>query len=127
MPCTVCNETGFIEENCPECEGNPDQIGGTGCSTCGGDGYIELPCKECDVDIYDILDNHYEDNECPECPKCGNDLIFVSVSDGEYSPDRLVATNWLCEDCNLYFKTTSPIDQLSDGIVDEALWGNFCQ
>jgi DnaJ-class molecular chaperone len=38
----------FIGEVCPECEGNPDEIGGTGYSTCGNDRYIETKCTTCD-------------------------------------------------------------------------------
>lgn len=47
IPCPVCNDKGFIKQVCPECEGNPDEIGDTGCSTCEGDNYIMVQCEKC--------------------------------------------------------------------------------
>lgn len=48
MDCTECDGSGVIEEPCPECHGNPDELGDMGCPRCGGDGWVEEDCLECD-------------------------------------------------------------------------------
>ena len=48
MECSDCDGAGVIHRRCPECDGKPCEIGGTGCSTCGGDGAIEPKCTTCD-------------------------------------------------------------------------------
>ncbi len=96
MPCPICDDKGFIEEVCPECEGSPDEIGDTGCSTCEGDGYIEIPCEEC---------NEMNDDEIEEenmlCPNCGSHRIsLVGTGDlGGYE-------EWVCEKCHCGFPKT---------------------
>lgn len=106
MSCSICDDKGFTEEVCPECEGSPDEIGGTGCSTCGGDGYIETPCEECSSET----DDDEIDEECDEtdydekdgenmlCPNCGSHRItLVGTGDlGGYE-------EWVCENCHCGF------------------------
>ena len=74
MLCSVCDGKGFIGKICPECEGNPDEIGDTGCSTCEGDGYIEIPCEACNETGEEC--NEPFDDEMDEenmlCPNCGS-------------------------------------------------------
>jgi len=43
-----CHDGKVIITVCSECEGNPDEIGGTGCSVCDGTGYTEKECTTCD-------------------------------------------------------------------------------
>lgn len=47
MRCPICEGAGFIPELCPECDGNPDEMSGTGCPACEGEGYVETPCERC--------------------------------------------------------------------------------
>jgi len=93
MPCSICDDKGFIEEICPECEGNPDEIGGTGCFTCEGDGYIEIECKECNGDSNDNSDN--DGNGI--CPECGRKAEYISIEDDEQY--GLSTVKWFCKHC----------------------------
>lgn len=118
MSCPICDGNGFVEEICPECEGNPDEIGGTGCSTCKGDGYIEIPCKECNGDgNNDDADADFEGR----CPECGRKAEFVSIEDSELDGFSLV--RWFCKYCDAYILIEESTDGLSDGAVEEALGG----
>lgn len=45
--CPECNGTGYTSIPCDECEGNPEEVGGTECAKCGGDGFVETKCPMC--------------------------------------------------------------------------------
>ncbi len=45
--CKKCEGEGTEPCPCPECGGEPSEVGGTGCKTCGGDGYTEKDCSVC--------------------------------------------------------------------------------